>query len=137
MRGSGKRADHVGPCSGSYVHDPLLAPISYCTHVYRPPSIRLAAVAAFQTRHGIDAPDASEVGKGKKENGKKMWGNVGVCPSVMYTREMETLLRYHSRVLNPCILPVSLSRKLHSYAINPLLTIELKLQRGSIKCARD
>lgn len=78
VRGSGKRADHVGPCSGSYVHDPLLAPISYCTHVYRPPSIRLAAIAAFQTRHGIDAPDASEVGKGKRKMGRKC-GATLVC----------------------------------------------------------
>lgn len=88
-----------GPYSGSYVHDPLLAPISYCTHVYvynmyiQPPSIRLVAIAAFQTRRGIDVPDASKVGerkkKGKKgeEEGGEMWGSVAL--SVKYTQYVQ------------------------------------------------
>lgn len=43
------------------------------TRIYvDPASMRLAAVAAFQTRRGIDAPDASKVGR------EEMWGNAAL-----------------------------------------------------------
>ena len=39
----------------------------HITCTYTAPSVRLVvAIAAFQTRHGIDVPDASKVGRKKK-----------------------------------------------------------------------
>ena len=43
----------------------------YITCTYTAPSVRLVAIAAFQTRHGIDVPDASKVGRKKKKKERK------------------------------------------------------------------